>query len=132
MFGILKKLPTIGPKKAVDLSSSKIVVRDLPDIITEVPAVSAQHAHIQLGDLVRDSITGFEGIANARMEFLNKCIRFQVQPQSLHEGQPIEAHVFDEEQLIIVKAAAAPTAKSKQTGGDHTMPGRSKTLPSRY
>ncbi len=111
---IIGKLPTIGPKPP-----AAIVKKD------------NKVAKIQLGDLIRDSITGFEGIADARMEFLNKCVRWQIQPQALHEGVPVKPQVFDEDQLIIVKAAAFVTPKALQTGGNQTMAG-GRSLPSRY
>ena len=33
---------------------------------------------IKLGDKVKDIVTGYEGIATSRTEFLNGCIQFEV------------------------------------------------------
>ena len=70
---------------------------------------------VGLGDVVRDTITGFEGVVCAKTEWLNGCVRVQVQPKQLREGKPIEAHTFDIEQLELVKIGGR---KSRPTGGD--------------
>ena len=36
---------------------------------------------IQLGDKVRDRVTGYEGIATSKTEFLNGCIQIEVTPR---------------------------------------------------
>ena len=41
---------------------------------------------IKLGDKVRCKITGFEGIATSRTEFINGCIQLEVTPK-LKKGQ---------------------------------------------
>jgi hypothetical protein len=66
---------------------------------------------------VKDAVTGFTGIVTSYTEYLNKCVRVGVTSQELKDGKPIDAHVFDEEQLIIVKAAAVKIDKPKPTGG---------------
>ena len=58
---------------------------------------------INLGDRVKDIITGFEGIAVARTEWMFGCVRVSVQPEKLKEGKQPESQVFDEPQLEIVK-----------------------------
>ncbi|HAM56249.1 MAG TPA: hypothetical protein DCQ64_12950 [Candidatus Rokubacteria bacterium] len=62
---------------------------------------------IQLGDRVRDNITGFEGVATGRTEYLYGCVRICIEPSALQEGKPIEAIWFDEQRLD--KASAAKT-----------------------
>jgi len=76
---------------------------------------------IELGDKVRDVVTGFEGIVDCRLEWLNGCIRFQVQPQVLADGKPIEAHVFDQAQLVLLVPAKVQVPV-KRTGGNRPMP----------
>jgi len=71
---------------------------------------------IKLGEKVRDEITGFEGIAIARIEYLNGCVRYEVKPKILKDGRPIEGEWIDEQQLV---------AKSKaKTGGPGTIPSK--------
>jgi len=67
---------------------------------------------IKLGQLVRDTLTGFEGVAVARTEWLFGCVRVTVQPKALDDkGVPIQNQCFDEAQLDV-----APPADS--IGGD--------------
>lgn len=60
---------------------------------------------IALGDTVKDSITGFEGVAISRHDYLGGWIRFSVQPK-LIEGKFQDAQTFDEGLLQLVSKAA--------------------------
>ena len=44
---------------------------------------------IKLGDKVRDRVTGYEGIATSKTEFLNGCIQIEVTPR-LKKGAAIK------------------------------------------
>lgn len=88
---------------------------------------------MKLGDEVRDKISGFTGIATARLEYLNGCVRWQVTTQILHDSKPIDGQYFDEEQLEVVKDAAHVgigfTKKERElamggSGGDRANPPR--------
>jgi hypothetical protein len=58
---------------------------------------------ICLGDKVKDSITGFQGIVVAITNWINGCTRCGVQSQNLDEkGLPSEAQWFDEPQLCVI------------------------------
>lgn len=60
---------------------------------------------IKLGDVVRDTVTGFKGMVVAITQWLNGCRRLTVQPQELtNEGKPKDAEAFDELQLAVVSA----------------------------
>ena len=61
---------------------------------------------VGLGDRVKDRITGFSGIVVARVEWLNNCNRYTVQPEVLKDGKPVESQTFDEDDLRVVKGAA--------------------------
>jgi hypothetical protein len=66
---------------------------------------------VELGDKVKDRITGFEGIATGRFTFLSGCLRIEITPMTLEKGKPIEPQVFDEQRVL-------PDGKSKvKTGG---------------
>lgn len=52
-----------------------------------------------LGFRCRDKATGFEGVATARSEFLNGCIRYSL--EALREGKVI-TEGFDETSLEVV------------------------------
>ena len=75
---------------------------------------------MKVGDLIRDTITGFEGIAIARTDWLNGCVRFLIQPKMLHEGKPVEAQSFDQEQCELV--GAGPELVQQPTGGGRPNP----------
>lgn len=75
-----------------------------------------------LGDVLKDSITGFKGVAICRTEWLNGCLRVTLQPQDLKDGKPIEAQTFDVEQLDLVKRAKPRDVKPH--GGDRAEPAR--------
>jgi hypothetical protein len=72
---------------------------------------------ITLGDKVKDKVTGFTGIAVARTEWLNGCVRISVQPEGVtKEGATFKIEAFDLEQLEVTKPAKAAIAP-KKTGG---------------
>ncbi|MDG6938500.1 MAG: hypothetical protein JRN42_08210 [Nitrososphaerota archaeon] len=69
-----------------------------------------------LGQEVRDTITGFSGVVTSVTHWLNGCVRVGVQPRELKDGKPIDAEVFDEEQLEAVKKSATEKA-GRRSGG---------------
>lgn len=83
---------------------------------------------IKLGDKVRDTVTGFEGVAIAKTDWLYGCVRFMVMPAKLDkDGNTMKAEQFDEAQLKVVqdKVVAGDTVPPKQrTGGPKPMPTR--------
>lgn len=76
---------------------------------------------IELGDKVKDPVTGFIGIAVAKTTWLHGCNRISVQPQDLNkDGAPRDAQVFDEMQLTIIKKAVIKSTNAysePKTGG---------------
>jgi hypothetical protein len=56
----------------------------------------------QLGNVLRDRITGFEGIATARVEYLNGCIQFCLKRKIGADGKMPEAEYIDSQQLEFV------------------------------
>ena len=79
---------------------------------------------IKLGSKVRDNITGFEGIATGRTEWLFGCNRVCVEPTELKDGKPIEAQWFDEQRMEVVAEQAPVVSKdsSATTGGPKMDP----------
>lgn len=61
---------------------------------------------MNLGDKVKDQVTGFTGIVIARTTFLHGCVRCGVQSDKLKDGKPMESQWIDEPQLTLVAAAA--------------------------
>lgn len=81
------------PVEALWLDKARLKVGKLH---TEVGALPLT---VKLGDKVKDTVTGFKGIATGRYTFLNGCIRIEVTPEELKDGKPIEHVVFDEQRL---------------------------------
>lgn len=78
---------------------------------------------MKLGDIVRDTLTGFTGVIVIRSEYLNGCYRMGVQPSKLDkDGKVPESIYFDVEQLELVKAKAH--APSSRSGGPCDAPKR--------
>lgn len=62
---------------------------------------------IERGDLVRDRLTGLEGIVVARTEWLNGCARITIQPPGVKDGKPFEVSTVDEENCEYISQSAA-------------------------
>jgi hypothetical protein len=70
---------------------------------------------MKLGDVVRDKISGFRGVATRRIEHLSGRVEWQITPLSTNElakrgmagtdAQPVEPREFDEERLEPVAVA---------------------------
>ena len=71
---------------------------------------------IKLGSEVEDKVSGFTGIAVARIMYLNGCARISVQPKIDKEGKLPISEYFDEPQLTVVTSKVVSKG-SKDTGG---------------
>jgi hypothetical protein len=58
---------------------------------------------INLGDRVKDPITGLTGIVTCVSTWLHGCIRIGVQPEKLSQGKVPDAVHFDQSQLVLLK-----------------------------
>jgi len=78
---------------------------------------------VELGDEVKDTITGFKGIAVARTSWITGCDRITLQPQGLtKDNKTFEAESFDEVTLVVTKPKKAkkvekPKKKPRKNGG---------------
>ena len=82
---------------------------------------------IQLGDLVKDRITGYEGVVECISEWLNSCRRITVKSTELKDGMPRDNMTFDAPQLDIIEAGYFDKPKIKKgekTGGPSITPSR--------
>lgn len=73
---------------------------------------------IELGDLVRDTRSGFTGIAEVVSEFLYQCRQISVRPEGLDKEQKMPApQWFDEPQLELLQAGVVkPSARVMEAG----------------
>lgn len=75
---------------------------------------------MDLGDLARDSITGFEGVVIGITDWLYNCERVVIQPQKLKDGKVIGDESFDIGQCLLrrkgVVVGTVQTAKVFKNG----------------
>jgi len=76
---------------------------------------------IGLGDIAKDTITGFQGVVTTVAYFLNGCVRLNLK---LKAGAPLESVYFDVEQLVLVKSAKPRVVKP--SGGPFDAPSRNE------
>lgn len=74
---------------------------------------------VKLGNKVRDSITGFEGIATGRCEYLYGCTQIVITPDKLSpDGKRLDGEWFDEQRVETLEARAIQvSAESSATSG---------------
>jgi len=70
---------------------------------------------IKLGNKVRDKVTGYEGVATARVEYLNGCVQYCVKPKVGSDGKMPEPEYIDVQQLEVVSDGT--TVEPSKTGG---------------
>jgi hypothetical protein len=69
---------------------------------------------VQLGDTIRETILGYEGVVTSITEYLYGCRRCQIEFKS-KDGK-IQELTFDEPRLKVVKSSR--TKPKQDTGGD--------------
>lgn len=84
---------------------------------------------IKLGDLVKDVITGFQGVVICESKWLHGCRRLTLQPEKLKNGEIVASNTFDEPQLKLIKASFVKT--TDLTGGTSPEP-EIKSTPKRF
>ena len=92
-------------------------------------------AQLNLGDRVRDKVTGFTGIAVARCIYITGCDHIEIKPEQLHDGKTIKGHWFDITRLEILNVGAVklrdeptmfkkPTSKKRKASSKPRAPSR--------
>ncbi len=69
----------------------------------------------KLGVKVKDSVTGMQGIVIGRLEYLNGCKQYDVQPKMLKDGKRADNWWIDGNQLT--KVGEAVRVRKTRTGG---------------
>ncbi|MBA7614260.1 hypothetical protein ES703_21523 [subsurface metagenome] len=77
---------------------------------------------IKIGDIVKDTVTGLEGMAVAKIIYMTGCVQFEVQPRGLKDGLIIKGAWIDEGQLIVKKGAKIKKDKEEPLGGSGHVP----------
>lgn len=78
---------------------------------------------IILGQKYRDTITGFEGVAVARTEWVHGCWRITLEATELKDNKPVEPFTFDVQRMILVTESEQlefTDLRKKPTGGPPT------------
>lgn len=76
----------------------------------------------RLKDEVKDTVTGFKGTITARIEYLNGCIQYCVEPKVGKEMKMEKHHWVDEAQLELIKTRSARAKKASEKGTGGVMP----------
>ena len=86
---------------------------------------------IELGDRVKDRITGLRGIAIGATDWLYACRRIVIQPERSKDNKPADTFCVDEPQLELVERAVIqpprpPVFKAPppKTGGPRPDPAK--------
>ena len=82
---------------------------------------------IRLGSRVKDTYTGFTGVATGRTEYLYGCVRVLIEPTNLDkDGKVQDPQWFDEQrvELVELEQPKVSTESKANTGGPHDAPTR--------
>jgi len=77
---------------------------------------------INLGDKVKDTVSGFQGVAIARHTYEQGCERISVQPPVGKDGILPDQASFDEPQLKVLKRKKIIVKKTSVGGPEKYMP----------
>lgn len=76
----------------------------------------------ELGDRVKDTVTGFTGVAVCVIRWLNGCLRVGIQSAEMKDGRPVDAYYIDAEQVVLVESKVATLCEP--SGGPCPDPAR--------
>ena len=76
----------------------------------------------KLGDEARDKITGFTGTVIARIEYINGCIQYEIQPSVGNDGNQRKHDWIDKTQLELVKENGKKKVKEIHGGVNRSHP----------
>jgi len=81
--------------------------------------IPSRGIHFELGSVLKDNVSGFEGMAMARNTFINGCVHYCLVPTTLDkDGKLRDSHWLPDDQLkLIKKPATAPVKASKEVPG---------------
>ena len=85
---------------------------------------------VDLGDEVKDSLTGFSGIATGRADSFTGHVSFVVEAQKLPKDKGEQLQAFPVQRLIVVKKSKPPISQ-EAAGREKEMPGGPQHDPKR-
>lgn len=72
---------------------------------------------VNLGDKVKDDLTGFSGIVSGIADYLTGCSQACVQPPQTETGTFVESRWFDVDRLTVVEPKAYTHTVTTSRGG---------------
>lgn len=72
------------------------------------PGLRKKGKTMKFFDVVRDKITGFEGVYYGRSEYANGCVHIGIKSQTLKDGKPLDLEWFDIQQVEVVEQKKEP------------------------
>jgi hypothetical protein len=79
---------------------------------------------VQLGDTVKDRITGFQGVVTGRCEYITGCNQVLVVPKIKSDGSFSESVWFDEQRVDILSEPRVTIDNGANPGCDIPAPKR--------
>ena len=73
---------------------------------------------INLGDKVKDTITGHTGICTGIIIWLNGCRRIGIQSKAVKDGLPVDVYWVDETTVEVVKQKVKKTIQNEKGGAN--------------
>lgn len=76
---------------------------------------------LEYGTKAKDKISGFSGVVTGIDEWINGCVRYRIETDTLHDGSPVAPEAFARQQLEVL---SVPVLKDEpvQTGGPMKNP----------
>lgn len=78
----------------------------------------------QLGDMVKESVTGLTGVVVCISTSLNGCRQVCVVPRKLEAGKPVDGQWYDDARVKVIEAGAVKASPrfAEKDGGPATNP----------
>lgn len=120
----------IQPKKLIDGKMAEAGYLDEVQLKENDPKTT-KPKNTLLGQLLTDSISGFQGVGVAYTEYLHASPRISLQPKAMREGKPLDGYMFDVPQLKEYQSpiTEVPIPKVKKTGGPRKMASPNRMAP---
>jgi hypothetical protein len=87
---------------------------------------------VEFGDIAKDKVTGFTGMAVARHSYITGCDRLTLQPPVDKDGKIPESYTFDEPMLELVTAKHLELPVFEEPGGPERWTDKRWTVELKY
>lgn len=80
--------------------------------------------NLNIGDKVRDKVSGFSGIVTGIVDYISGCKQALVGPKIDKDGKPIDSQWFDVQRLEVLKTNFLKLENAATPGPDREPPKR--------